>query len=268
MLPSFITMAYQESLPAEQPMSRWFATTHWSTVLTAGADWSPAGEAALERLCRTYWPSLRAYVHHRGFSAEDAEDLTQQFFARFLERKYYQKADPVRGKFRSFLLTSMKHFLISEARRATAQKRGGGQRVLSLDAEPDSDEGVPSELRDERTAESAYERSWGMTVLERVRSRLAAEFAAAEKTERFLQLERFLSGEQTDLSYAEAAARLNVAVGTIKSDIHRLKQRYREILREEIAHTVSTPSEIDEELRHLVTVLRQTSPEGISTQPF
>lgn len=238
----------------------WFATTHWSVVLAAGAQTSPAAQQALERLCRVYWRPLRAYVQHRGFSPQDTEDLTQQFFVRFLEKQIYRKADRSRGRFRSFLLSALKNFLVSEHRRAAAQKRGGGQQALSLDAEPVHEGEAGYEPSDNRTADWHYERTWALTVLEHVRARLGSEYDDQGKGERFGQLEKFLSGEEDERTYAQAAGRLGVAVGTIKSDIHRLKRRYREILREEIAHTVSTPSEIDDELRELITVLGQTGP--------
>jgi len=185
----------------------------------------------------------------------DVDDLTQQFFARFLEKAHYLLADRQRGKFRTFLLTSVKHFLVNEWERASAQKRGGGQAMVSLD-EGATEGGQPRiEVKDERTAERTFEQNWALTLLGRVRERLEAEYAAGQKAERFAQLEKFLPGEESNMTYAEAAARFGVAEGTIKSDVHRFKRRYRELLREEIANTVSSPAEIDEELRYLVTVL-------------
>ena len=233
----------------------WFATTHWSVVLAAASDLSPTAQAALERLCRTYWPPVHAYVRRWGFSPEDAEDLTQQFFARFLEKKHYRLADRDRGRFRTFLLTAVKHFLVNENERASAQKRGGGKPVMSLD-EPASERSGPSiEPVDERTADRIFEQSWAMTLLAQVRTRLETEYAAEGKADRFTQLEKFLPGEENDLTYSETAARLGIPEGTLKSDVHRLKRHYRELLREEIAHTVSKPTEVDEEIRYLITVL-------------
>ncbi len=233
----------------------WFATTHWSVVLQAREGDSPAAARALAQLCQTYWGPINAYIRGRGHPSADAEDLTQQFFARFLEKEHYRLADRERGRFRSFLLTSVKRFVINEWERSFAQKRGGGRLAVSLDEEA-LEEGHPRvELTDERTAERLYEQNWTLTLLAEVRARLEAEYAAEGKGERFAQLEQFLPGEKSDLTYAEAAARFGVAEGTIKSDMHRLKRRYRELLREQIAHTVAAPSEIDEELRHLIAVL-------------
>ena len=149
----------------------------------------------------------------------------------------------------------MKHFLVNEWERGSAQKRGGGQAMVSLDEGATEGEQPRIEVKDERTAERIFEQNWALTLLGRVRERLEAEYAAGQKAERFAQLEKFLPGEESNMTYAEAAARFGVAEGTIKSDVHRFKRRYRELLREEIANTVSSPAEIDEELRYLVTVL-------------
>jgi RNA polymerase sigma-70 factor (ECF subfamily) len=192
-------------------------------------------------------------TRHRG----DAEDLTQQFFARFLEKEHYRLAQQERGRFRSFLLAMAKNFLVNEREKASAQKRGGGQTPVSLDEEIPGENRPRVELTDERTADRLYEQSWALTLLVRTRERLAAEYSSEGKADRFAQLEKFLPGEESDMTYAEAAVHFGVAEGTIKSDVHRLKRRYRDLLREEIAHTVATPAEIDDELRHLITVLGQ-----------
>lgn len=224
-------------------------------LLTAKSDDTSQAREALGQLCQTYWTPIHAYVRRRGYSPMDSEDLTQQFFARFLEKKHYRLASRERGRFRSFLLTALKHFLLNEWERASAQKRGGGQTPLSLDEKLPGEDRPRIEVADERTAEDSYEQAWAMTVLGRVRERLEAEHASEEKADRFAQLEKFLPGEESGMTYAEVAARFGIAEGTVKSDVYRLKRRYRELLREEIAQTVSSPGEIDEELRHLIAVL-------------
>jgi RNA polymerase sigma factor (sigma-70 family) len=241
-----------ESKPA--PSARWFNTTHWTVVLNAGSDDTALASEALGKLCRSYWPPVNAYVRQRGYPAADAEDLTQQFFARFLEKEHYRLAQRERGRFRTFLLTAVKHFLVNERERISALKRGGGQALESLDETSLDGERPRIEPADERTAEQAYEKNWAMTLLARVRDQLAADYAADGGADRFAHLEKFLPGEESDLTYAQAAALLGLSEGTIKSDVHRLKRRYRERLREELAHTVSAPTEIEDELRHLMAV--------------
>jgi RNA polymerase sigma factor (sigma-70 family) len=224
-------------------------------VLNAQSDDTKEAAQALGELCRIYWEPIRGYVARTCRNLSDAEDLTQQFFVRFLEKEHYRLADRERGKFRTFLLTSVKHFLVNEWERASAQKRGGGEQALSLD-EATTEGGQPRiELKDERTAEQIYEQSWALTLLARVRERVQEEYARAGREDRFRQLEKFLPGEESDLTYAEAGARFGVAEGTLKSDVHRLKRRYRELLREEIAHTVAKPEDIEDELRHLIVVV-------------
>jgi RNA polymerase sigma-70 factor (ECF subfamily) len=232
----------------------WFNTTHWSVVLTAGQDSSPGAQQALEQLCRTYWYPLYTYVRSEGRSPEDAQDLTQEFFARFLERKYFQLANRERGRFRSFLLTSLKHFLVNEWERARAQKRGGANTVIPFDTVV-AESLYNQELSHELTADRIYERNWALAMLRRVRDRLQAEYSEEGKAERFAHLEQFLPGQRGDVTYAEAARLLGVPEGTVKSDVNRLKKRYRQLLRSEIAHTVSTPDDINDELRHLIAVL-------------
>jgi RNA polymerase sigma factor (sigma-70 family) len=236
----------------------WFTTTHWSVVLAAGQTASDAATNALNQLCQIYWPPIHAYIRRLGYNPADAGDLTQQFFARFIEKEHYRLANPQRGKFRTFLLTSLKNFLINEWGRATAQKRGGGRAIVSL--EERQEEGGLQEIPvNEQTAEHIYEHAWAISLLSRVRRRLESEFAAEGKAERFACLEKFLPGEESDLTYAHAAAILRISEGTVKSDVHRLKRRYREALREEIAHTVASPAEVDEELRHLLLILSRGS---------
>jgi RNA polymerase sigma-70 factor (ECF subfamily) len=243
----------QEHDPATSER-RWFTTTHWSVVLNAVDTASPGAQEALEKLCQTYWYPLYAYVRQQGHNAEDAQDLTQEFFARFLEKKHVRRADRGRGRFRSFLLTSLKHFLISEWRRHGAQKRGGTIPVIALEALT-AEERFRLEPAHELTPDKIFERSWAWTVLEQVRAQLRADYTGAGGPQRLECLEKFLFGERGELTYAEAARHLGLAEGTVKADVHQLKGRFRALLREAVAHTVSRPEEINDELDHLKTAL-------------
>jgi RNA polymerase sigma-70 factor (ECF subfamily) len=237
----------------EQPKG-WFATTHWSVVLAAGDDTGPANGRALEALCRTYWYPLYAYVRRCGHDAVDAQDLTQDFFTRFLEKNYVRHADPAKGRFRTFLLTSMKHFLANAHVRDQAQKRGGGQPVFSLDA-TDAERWLGPDPADGETPEIIYDRRWAATLLERALARLEQESASAGKGKLFAELKPFLARESSDGEYAEMAGRLGMTANGVAVAVHRLRERYRELVRLDIANTVSTENEIDDELRHLLAVL-------------
>jgi RNA polymerase sigma-70 factor (ECF subfamily) len=232
-----------------------FGTTRWSVVREAGKGDSPAASAALEQLCRSYWYPLYAFVRRRGFEPEDAKDLTQGFFLHLLRKNYPARADPAKGRFRTFLLHALAGYLADQRERARALKRGGGQVVLSLDDESAEDR-YRREAPDTLTPEKLFERRWAQAVLDRALSRLREQFVAAGGEAAYQVLQNFEPGEQGALSYAEAALRLGVSESAVKSMIHRLRQRHRELVREEIAQTVSTVLEIDEELRHLVSVLR------------
>ena len=232
----------------------WFTTTHWSVVRAAGDRASPQADAALEKLCRTYWYPLYAYIRRRGFGEHDAEDLAQEFFARLLAKNYPGQADPRKGKFRSFLLLTLNHFLSDERAKAATQKRGGGETVLSLDA-PQAEERYRLEPVDEATPEKIFERRWAQGVLDQAVARLREEYVAAGKDRVFDVLHGFQPGEQATLSYAEAAAQLGVSEAAVKTLIHRLRQRHQQLVREEVAHTVTTAAEVDEELRHLIAVI-------------
>jgi RNA polymerase sigma-70 factor (ECF subfamily) len=231
-----------------------FATTHWSVVLTAGRRDTTRAQDALAKLCQTYWYPLYAYVRRRGYSPEDAQDLTQEFFARLLERQSLASADPNRGRFRSFMLGVMNHFLADEWNRARAQKRGGGATLLPLQFDT-AETRYGHEPADKTTPEQNYERRWAMTLLEEVLRRLAEEYKQEGRAELFAELNPCLVGERTSQPYAALAARLGVNEGTIKSAVHRLRQRYRQLLRDEIANTVAEPGEVDAELQHLFTIL-------------
>jgi DNA-directed RNA polymerase specialized sigma24 family protein len=246
-------------LPAPQKAAQ-FTTTHWSVVFAAAQEAAPAAQEALECLGKAYWPPVNSYIRGLGHPPADADDLTQQFFARFLGGKRYKLADRQRGRFRSFVLTSVKHLLVNEWERGSAQKRGGGVRPISLDAPlPGQDDRRP-DFPDNQTAARIYEYKWALAVLDEVRARLALEYAETGKAAVFVLLENFLPGGDGGSAHADAAAQLGVAEGTVKSYLHRLRQRYRQLLRDEIARTVETPEEIDDELRHLMSVLSRPRP--------
>jgi RNA polymerase sigma-70 factor (ECF subfamily) len=223
-------------------------------VLAAGQGSVPSAEAALEKLCRTYWFPLYAFARRQGNSPEDAQDLTQDFFARLLEKKYLAKADPERGKFRTFLLGSLKNFLVNEWKRAGRLKRGGGSEFLSIDTEA-AEERYAAEAHSEFNPDAEYETRWAVTLIEQVLSALRQEFNASDKAKLFEELKGFIWGAKSTASYAEIAARLDLSEGNVKVAVHRLRQRFRELLRAEVAHTVSGPEDIDVELRHLIHVL-------------
>jgi len=231
-----------------------FVTTHWSVVLTA-AHWdNTRAKSALEKLCQTYWYPLYAYVRRRGHSPEDAQDLTQEFFARLLERHWLGRADQQRGRFRSFLLSAMNHFLADEWDKAKAQKRGGGLAPLPLEFDV-AETRFTHEPADRVTPEQNYERRWALTLLDEVLHRLRLEYEQEGKTELFATLHPCLVGDRSSQPYADLAVNLGVSEGAVKSAVHRLRLRYRQLLRDEIAQTVAEPHEVDEELRHLFTVL-------------
>lgn len=231
-----------------------FATTQWSVVLSAGKDSTPKSRAALSALCATYWPPLYAYLRRTGCSREVAEDTVQGFFALLLEREDLRTVSPERGRFRSFLLASLKHFLANERDRERALKRGGGRTVVSINAE-DAEQRLANEPADRRTPETAFDREWALTLLERIHEQLRDEHAAAGKQERYDRLRPLLTGDGSS-SLREAAAALGLSEGATKVAVHRLRQRFGELLRAEILQTVATPDEVDEEVRALFEALR------------
>ena len=233
---------------------RWFSTTHWSQVLRAAQPDSTEAYEALTRLCHTYWYPLYAFVRRQGHSPEDAQDLVQGFFARLLEKGFLKDADPEKGKFRSFLLIALRRFMANEWDRARRLKRGGGFEIVSLD-QPETEQRYASEPMDDRSPEKVYDRLWAMTLLEQVLNRLEAEFAAAGKATLFDELKLYLNGLNGQSTYAEVGSRLGMTVAAVKVAVHRLRQRYRELLRLEIAHTVATPEAIDDEIRELFAAI-------------
>jgi len=231
-----------------------FATTHWSVVLAAGQGDSPQAIEALERLCRTYWYPLYAYVRRRGYQPQDAQDLTQGFFAALLTGKYLVQANRERGRFRTFLLTAFGNFLHNEHDRATALKRGGGREIVSWEAHT-AEGRYAQEPAGGLSPEQIYEKRWAATLLERVLARLRDESIDAARRELFDQLKPHLWGEDEATPYAQLATRFNLTVSAIKVTVHRLRRRYREVLREEIAQTVADAAEIDGEIQYLIRVM-------------
>jgi RNA polymerase sigma factor (sigma-70 family) len=241
-----------EAAPESRPV---FVTTHWSVVLTAAGGRETTGARdALEKLCQTYWYPLYAYVRRLGHSPPDAQDLTQEFFARLLKHNWIRVADPEKGRFRSFLLTAIKRFLADEWDKARAQKRGGGVPLIPLQLES-AETRYGLEPPDNVTPEQIFERRWALTLLDTVLQRLRTEYDEQSKTQLFADLHPCLVGDRTSQPYADLAKRMGVSEGTVKSAVHRLRQRYRQMLRDEIAQTVANPEAVDEELRHLFSAL-------------
>ena len=231
-----------------------FNTTHWSVVLEAQSE-SPAAQDALEKLCRTYWRPIYGFVRRQGAGAEDAEDLTQGFFALLLERKDLNTVRKEKGRLRSYLLTSVKNFLADESRHAMAVKRGKGQRLIPLE-EIREREGINIERSDRLTADQIYERRWAFTVLEQVMARQREEYRSAGNVRFFDQMKKMLMDESDRPSQAQVASEFDMTENAVKQAFYRFRQRYQTLLREEIAHTVAMPGDIEDELRHLISVVR------------
>lgn len=239
-----------------------FATTRWTVVLGASGADTPHARVALEDLCRTYWRPVYAFVRRQGHRPHDAQDLTQEFFGRLLAAGSLGQVDPARGRFRSFLLASLKHHLANAWDRAQALKRGGAFRIVPLEAQAAADEtrcGAAEEVPDVTGAaaspERAYDRQWALALLDRVMDRLRAEHETAGKVTFFEQLRVTLTADRGSVPYVELGARLGLSEGAVKVAVHRLRARYRELLREEIAGTLEDPARVDEELRDLFAAL-------------
>jgi len=227
-----------------------FATTHWTVVLAAGRRYTPQSDGALEELCRTYWFPLYAYVRRRGHAKEDAEDLVQAFFARFLEKNYLAGLSAERGRFRAFLLASLKHFLINEWKKSQRLKRGGGEQLLSLDWET-ADTKFQVASTSEPSPDKAFDREWALALLAKVIERLQAECEADGKAKLFAQLKIFLTAGKSETAQTEVAQALGMEEGSVRVVIHRLRKRYRVLLRDEIAQTLADDSQVDAEMRAL-----------------
>jgi DNA-directed RNA polymerase specialized sigma24 family protein len=231
-----------------------FHTTCWTLVQAAAVMPTEDSRRALATLCQTYWHPVYAFIRRNGHDGEQSEDLTQGFFALLLEKNYLLDADRERGRFRSFLLTAVKHFLANEWDREHTQKRGGGQLSISIDAVEAEKWYVPAVV-EEATPERLFERRWALSLLEHVVSRLRAEFVVAGKAEQFEKLSVFLTGDSEDPNYKELAEEMGLSPGALRMSVHRIRRTYRRLLREEIAQTVSTPEEIDAEIRFLLSNL-------------
>jgi RNA polymerase sigma factor (sigma-70 family) len=231
-----------------------FRTTHWSVVLEAQGS-TPAAQAALDKICRTYWRPIYGFVRRQRVGPEEAKDLTQGFFALLLERRDLDSVRKDKGRLRSYLLTSVKHFLINERSRAMAIKRGEGQQFIPLE---DFREGERAgfEPTDTATADKIYERQWAVTVLDNVLAQLANEYRASGKMRLFDRLQKSLTDEPDRPLQADIAKELGMTENAVKQAFHRLRVRYRELLHEEIAHTVMAADDVEDELRHLIVVLR------------
>jgi len=247
-------MATENDLASNAPEGRAFVTTRWSVVANAGRSDSTGAHEALSHLCRIYWYPLYSYVRRRGYSAHDSQDLTQAFFAQLLEHNWVGAADRTRGKFRTFLLTAISRFLSGEWDKQRAQKRGGG--VIHVPLQLDTAETrYGCEPSDDFTPEQCFERRWALALLDNVLQRLREEHEAEGKGELFTRLSGSLIGDRDSQPYADLGNQLGMSEGAVKVAVHRLRKRYRELLRMEIAETVEREEEIEGELRHLFTVL-------------
>ncbi len=234
---------------------RAFVTTHWSVVIAARDKAAPESAEALEKLCRTYWYPLYAHVRWLGNSPQDAEDLTQAFFARLLEKNYLEVAEPERGRFRTFLLMALKRFLANEWDRARAQKRGGGVALAPLDPEL-AEQRYQSEAGD-LPSDRMYARRWALALLDQTMARLRREFEQTGRSAEFERLKVFLTTRKQDIPYAAVARELGLSEGTLRVTVHRLRKRFRELFREEIGHTVTSAEDLEEEFRHLLAALSE-----------
>jgi len=232
-----------------------FSTTHWTVVLKAGDVQTSQGRAALEKLCRTYWRPIYAYIRRNGYSEADGQDLTQQFFTELLRRNDFGRVDAKKGKFRTFLLACLRHFLLNRRDFEQAAKRGGGQDFISFDTMT-REELSSCEPRSELSPDKVFDQKWAMRLLEEAVARLQDEMTAAGKTKQFEKLRPYLASEPVDGEYSRIAQELGVAVSTVAVLVHRMRQRCGELVRLEVANTVSSPVELEEEIRHLNEVLQ------------
>lgn len=250
-------MQSEDSRPELLPHKGVFATTHWSVVLAAGGQESSAAAEALETLCRGYWYPLYVYVRRRGYGVEDAQDLTQQFFARVLEKGTFRRANPERGKFRTFLLHTLQNFLANEWNHAHAVKRGGRAVMFSMEVQ-EAEGRYAVEPATTLTPERAYDKRWALTLLEQVLTGLRQEYTQTGKARVFEELADLLWGKEAASSYARIGERLSMKETAVRGAMHRLRSRFRERLRTEVANTVVDFGQVDEELRELLTAAGQS----------
>ena len=235
-------------------MGEQVATTQWSQVLAARDGTDTAARRALESLCQTYWQPLYAYIRHQGYGPDEASDLTQGFFAEFLEKDFLAAVDPSKGRFRAFLLASLRHYLSHERDRGRALKRGGGTTTLSFDVAA-GEAGYVREPVDEMTPADIFEHRWALTVLDRATSRLL-EDGDEQGREQFEHLKIYLTSGEPQVPYRETASALGISESAVKTAVHRLRRRLGQCLRQEVAETVSVPAEVDDEVRHLLTAVQ------------
>ena len=233
-----------------------FVTTHWSVVLKAGDGASPLASAALQQLCRDYWFPLYVYVRRQGFTPPDTEDLTQGFFEQLIEKEFLKDVDPNKGRFRSFLLAAIKHYVLNQRKHAGRLKRGGNQVMVPFNPN-EAETRFRAEPATESTAERAFDRRWAMTVMELGLQRLRDEYRATGKEPLFQALKKFVSAEAAPGEYQALAARLELTKNTVGVAVHRLRQRYGELIRAEIANTVAQPLDVEEEMRYLLGLLTE-----------
>lgn len=246
----------ENQIPSKRPLGvAAFATTHWSLVLAA-REKTPAAVAALEKLCRSYWRPIYSFIQREGVGREDAEDLTQAFFARLLELRGFEAVRKEKGRLRSYLLVSLKRFLETERRRATAVKRGAGRRPIPLE-ELRAHERFEIEPIDTLSADRIYERRWALAVLEQVFARLRDEYQRAHRPQLFDRLKELFAAGSDRPSQADVASEFGMSENALKQAFHRFRRRYQALLWEEIAQTVAIPADIEDELRHLVAILRE-----------
>ncbi len=241
------------SVPLESHAA--FGTTHWSVVLAAGESPSPDSQRALEQLCRAYWFPLYAYLRRRGHPSQDAQDLVQDFFAHLIERRAFREVTPDHGRFRSFLRVCLNHLVADAADRERARKRGGGGVRLSLDAEH-ADQLYQLEAKNQLSADQLFDRRWAIAVLDQALERLRAEQVSAGKESTFARLRPFITDTAEAGDYEPVAAQLKQSPNAVAVAVSRLRSRYRELVRLEVAATVGNPSEVDAEMRHLLAAMR------------
>jgi RNA polymerase sigma factor (sigma-70 family) len=239
---------------AEHPKRGSPGTTSWTLVMAAGGAASPEADEALARLCELYWYPVYGFIRRQGNGADEAADLTQEFFARLIEKQYLREVRQERGRFRAFLVAAVRHFLSNERDRARAAKRGGGRRLLPLDVET-AEGRYRREPADTLTPEVLFDRQWACVVLERVLDRLQGEMEGAGRQEQFARLKPMLTGEPGEGGYRAIGAALGMSEGAVKVAVHRLRRRYGDLLRDEVAMLVADPDAVDAELRHLAAAL-------------
>ena len=242
---------------SQRRLSSQFMTTHWSVVLSAGLDSSPAAQVAMEQLCRIYWYPLYAHVRRRGHDRHNAEDLTQEFFARLLDQQWLNSVAPEKGRFRTFLLVALDHFLANEWRKGQALKRGGGRAKVSLDETQSGEERFSREVTSQAAPERAFDKLWATTVLDQAMTRLQQEFSVRGKAAHFEDWKVFLSREATAQDCQASSQRLGMSVGAVTVAVHRFRSRYGDLLRETVAQTVAQAADVDEELRYLFELLNE-----------